>query len=750
MLANYTIAITNLVTNTTHDESSILYAHKSCKIKVAIVDNYSSTYRKIIRWNFGDGTIVKGTNAIHSYKLPGKYTISCTFYNIDGSPVENEITKSVIVKEAIPTQLSFLNPNEWKESYPISKNNKLGTLLVSISNNIISEPLVSVVRSWKDGNKENSYFDIKNEYYYHLKKYYTFLEKRLSHSIGSSFTQSILQPCNELSVQYIPLYGLYIKDKGKMRLETYYINYNNNEILSNKFNAIRINSKSELPEGSSLLGKVGILDIWYKNDYESENNLIFEFKKDTIKFENEPETSDFYLNIPPLGITTNTVKTNNEIIEAITSNGIFNTNYCEDTNIINVETYLRHNFYLNYSVEAYYSKFIKNDSIDGETTYNMLKCKTDLKNLSQSDAKTQCLVENIENKEYYSIYNITPKSPLGFKLYYNDLEEEYFSVSEVVELNSLILPAEKKTNINIDELLSVYMDHPMYEDATNLKTFLRDILKNKNMLSYSVSKGANILNDIVNYKTCHLDKLLSILKMLGEDVKYYDINSFDRVNELKEMIRILTMNYSDLFGNLLKKQYDIGFTATSKGKNVDAQLLATDVILVNENKEIIAIRRGSKILPLTTKTPYLILKDDFTLQSTLVSFAGIEAITLEDFSDQTPEWINQHQDFINNIVYAYKLDDYDEKWGWVLNLPIEYKDKTEKTLVIDTYYSFYLFNPIISSIRKYNFIDENTIPMSKIDKDEQITVEEWNDDYGFTYDCLMKILISILMFNDSN
>lgn len=749
MLANYTIAITNLVTNTAHTESSILYAHETCKIKVSISDNYSSTYRKIIRWDFGDGTIIKGTNATHFYKLPGKYIISCTFYTIDGSPIENKITKSVIVKEAVPTQLSFLNPEEWKDSYPISKNNKLGSLFVSLSNNIISEPQISVIRTWEN-NKENSYFDVKDEYYYHLKKYYTFLEKRLSHAIDSSFTQSILQPCNELTVEYIPLYGLYFNDNGIMRLKSYYINYNTIESISDRFNALRINSIAELPENASLLGKLGIIDIWYKNDYESKNNLVFEFKKDTIKFKNEPKTSDFYLNIPPLGVTIDTIFSEDNIIEAITSNGIFNTEYYNSNSEINIETYLRHNFYLNYTVEAYYSKFIKNDSINGEATYNMLKYETTLKDLSQSSEDTQCLVENIENKKYYSIYNITPKSRSGFNLYYNNLEKEYFSTDEVIELESLVLPSEKKTNINIDELLDVYMSHPMYEDAINLRTFLKDILKNKDMLSYSVSKGANILNDIVNYKTCHLDKFLSILTMLGENVKYYDINSFDRVNELKELVRILTMNYSELFGNVLKNQYDISFTATTKGRNVDAQLLPTDVILVNEDKDIIAIRRGSKILPLSTKTSFLILKDDFNLQSSLVSFAGIEPITMEDFSDQSNEWLAQHPEYLNNIVYAYKLDDYDEKWGWVLNLPIEYKNKTQKASIIDTYYSFYLFNPTITNIRKYNFIDENTIPLSKINKNEQITVDEWNDDYGFTYDCLMKILITILMLKDSN
>jgi hypothetical protein len=755
----YNIAVTNLITLTSLREGENLYAHDSCKIKVSIAannsSNYSENYRKIIRWNLGDGTIVRDVSAVHSYKYPGKYTISCTFYDIAGTPIENTATVDVIVKEPIPTQLEFLNPGSWKKNYPISKNNKLGTLFVTVSNLVSSEPEISVIRRWSKTKDEDSYFDIKNEHYYHLKKYYTFLEKQHTNAIDSSFNQSLLQPSESVKVSYIPIYGKYVKDGTSISLKSYYISRNTDDLLNERYNATRLNSIKNLPEDATLLGKVGYADIWYKNDNKSTNDLIFEFKNGTLKFKDEPISTEHYLNIPPLGITINTVSSSNNIIEALTSNGIFNTEYCNAlSNTINLETHLKHNLYYNYTVEAYQSKFILNDSINNEVSYSLLKDEDLILNdLSQSDTNTGCKVEIVESSNYYKTYNITPTEVGPIKLVYKN--EPYYTANSVIDLNSLVLPSEKKSNINIDELLDVYMDHPMYENATNLKTLFKDIFKNKDILSYITSKGVNIIDDSVNYKTCHLDKLLSILEMMDEKVKHYDIDSFDRINDLKEMIRIMTMNYSELFGNVLQNEYDIHITHSTKGKNVSDKLEPDDVVLVNEVREIIGIRRGSKIYPLITKTPYLIVKDDFTLETTLVNFAGIEPIGIEDCSDQDIAWIKKHPEFIGK-VYSYKLEDYDETWGWVLNLPGEYKDKTRKTLIIDTYYSFYIFNPISSNIRKYNFLDESTIPVYNVTDENgnnikrDISVEEWNALYGFTYDCLMKILTATLMLRNSN
>lgn len=113
MAVSYQISVTNLVTNK-ELTNNLLFAHESCKIKVTLKNDWKTLYRNTIRWDMGDGTIIKGTSATHYYKFPGKFRITCTLYNIDGSPVENSLYTDVIVKEVIPTELSFVDPASWK------------------------------------------------------------------------------------------------------------------------------------------------------------------------------------------------------------------------------------------------------------------------------------------------------------------------------------------------------------------------------------------------------------------------------------------------------------------------------------------------------------------------------------------------------------------------------------------------------------------------------------------------------------
>ena len=44
-------------------------------------------------------------------------------------------------------------------------------------------------------------------------------------------------------------------------------------------------------------------------------------------------------------------------------------------------------------------------------------------------------------------------------------------------------------------------------------------------------------------------------------------------------------------------------------------------------------------------------------------------------------------------------------------------------------------------IRKFNFLDEERIPKKN---GKQLSVKEWEEEFGFTYDCLMKVLSDTL------
>ena len=749
-MSNYSIKIQDTILNKELGDNDFIFNHPSHIIKVSINESYAETHRVDVRWDFGDGTIVETVNATHYYTLPGIYTISATLYSTNRELTNKKdivASKKIIVKELVPTELSFsLEPESWdkKKNLYISKNNKLGEIQISIGNNVVGEPKIAAIRKWDDNIKEANYFDIKKEPYYHLQRYYTFLEENYNTSIDkSTLTNGFLKPVNFYTPEYITLYGYIEKENSKIVTKFFTIKSNN---IARKINfkpyskidgtrnkdaiIIEVNSIKDLPAKCTPVGKIGFSNIWYKNDFESKNDLIFEIKKDTLKFINETDNKESYLNIPNIAFSFYTTS-NIDSFKALTSNGLLS-----DANVIDI--HLKHNFYQNYKVEGIYSQFIKNDKLNDIESYNMFKKDIDSSQLFLI-CDDKCLLNEEADKGYYKIYNFTPQESY-FTI--KDENKEIYKHGKLVNMENLVLPVEKSTNENLEDVLKVYMQHPMFENTVNLKTALKDILGNNNLFKYIITKGDNFINDNINIKTCYIDKLLSTFMMLDENINSYNIDSFTKIIELKELMRLLSMNYSTIFGNVIDDEYDIKIVPGYSGKNVSDQLSSSDKIYCDDKFNIIGIERDKEIFILSKATPFIIIKDNFTNKTYLGSFFNVPSFEYEDFETQGEEWNEKNKEFVKNVKYIYKIDDYNYQWGWSLNLPDEINHTANKAKFIDTYYSFYLFNPIKSQNRKYNFIDETTIPLDE--EGNQISVEEWNKDFGFTYDCLMKILVSYL------
>lgn len=756
----YTILAKDVLSGETISNNSFFFNHPSHKISLQIADkNYAKEFRNSVKWDFGDGTTIEAPSAEHYYKAPGHYTIKATLYTIDRTPINDKVLNlEIYVREMVPTEISFIEPDKWKEkssAYAISKNNKLGSLLITASSNVISSPRIKATRRWLEDKNENSYFDICKERYYHLKKYYTFLEEDESLSIDGKISDIILRPVELYSPNYIPIYGRVIFQNGKIELDAYIIDnyrYSSQDLIEFKpfdlsnsilgardknFKIKRVKNESSLPTGCIYIGKIAKVNVWYKNDYSSATNeLLFEIDKKTLQLEKEEALRESYFNIPPLGITINFKNNFNDetVIKVLTPNGLLSSADNVSSNF-HISTHLIHNFYKDYKVEAYYCNFIKNDEIGvNKITYNFLKDEQEkIDSLATINNKIE--IKTLEEAPYYKHYILTPRES-NFELLSGDNYTLYCH-GNLVSLKELTLPKEKTSKLDIDELLNTYMSHPMYENAVNLKNMLKCVFENKDSLKYIVSKGQNFINDQVNYKTCHLDKLLSILEMLNERVCQYEASAFNNVNELKELTRILSMNYSDLFGNLIIDNYDIKIFGSHRGKNVSDQLECGDIFLCNSQYEVIAIRRKNKILKLTEPSPFVIIKDDFSEKTHLGSFFEIETFEFEDFEDQDEIWKYNNKDLVSEVKYSYSLNNYSYKWGWALNLPDNFSNNISKDTIIDGFYTFYLFKPGKEKSRKYNFLDESTIPF---ENGEQISLENWEKDFGFTHDCIMKVL----------
>lgn len=752
--AKYTIIVKDKILGSTNRE--FIYNHPDDLIEVKLESNdYSNNHRSNIRWDFGDGTILEAPSAEHYYKTAGVYSITATLYSINNK-VENDIvlTKTVIVKELVPTELTFSDiENTWKNNIikPISKNSYLGEIQISLGSNVITLPKISAVRRWPTEVKEPSYFDVKDTPYYHLQRYYTFLEETKTPSNAALSASTIVKPVDAFTPEYVSLYGYLTNENGQVVLKAYIVDFQERSInfkpyktkegdRFENFSIEFLNSINRLPENAAEIGKIGFVNIWYKNDFPVINDLIFEIDKETLFFKNESGNDASYLNIPHLGFTLET-KNNNSNIElrkALTINGLYKESD-DDTNSLRVDKYLENNFYKDYTVEGIVGYFIQNDSVNDRVTWNLYKnIEIPLQSLTLS-ADANCEISIQSKEKYYVTYSFTPHTKFTLR----DNNRLIYSSKDIVNLDDIVLPTEKNSPEKLEDVLNVYMSHPMYQDKTNLKLFLTDVFSQNGLFQHLMNKSANFIDDYANVKTCYVDELLSIYSMLDEDINQYNIDSFAKVRELKELMRILSMNYTTLFGNIINDEYDISITHAYQGSNVNDNIGVSDTIYCDKKWNIIGIRKENTIYPLSEKTPFVIIKDNFSLKTHLGSFHNLISLEFDDFSDQSEKWKANNKDFISSIAHSFKIQDYDYTWGWSLNLPDEINNVANKDKIIENYYSFYLFNPAKTNKRKYNFLEESTIPLGS--DGQQLSVEEWNKKFGFTYDCLMKVLVDKLV-----
>ena len=739
----------NLFHSETPNENKVLekfiFPNSAFKIRVSVDDNSkndNSSYGLKNTWDFGDGTIVVSELAEHYYSQPGKYRITCQRYKIEN----NDIDKNEFYIEVKEPVFTALNLNKRADLYPFKATN-IGDLYGFVSSYFYKD--IRIVPSFIDTQDKNYYWDLHKKPYYHLSKYYTFLKK------DEGETEDLQMLYRLAPTEYYkPIYyNVYAYCTSKNYDITLYVLYDTNKNDGDDFckaiqnhitvcdnckitEILPIYDVESLPEYAQFIGKISKTPIWIKYDYQDDVTISFDFYEEDLIVRDDTGSAGSYINIPTTFYQLKNNISSKELKDCLSLNGLFANNFKNDEahNFI-VDSRLKENLYINKAASIYHAKYIKND----DEHLDMIKNEDIVISpiiIKQSDNNNIDNADIIEPKElpttekYYKIYNFTPSKKYLFIL---DNNGNLIFDKELVDLNEVIIPIEKNSNLDLDKLLSAYMQHPLFDETHNLYDFLKSIFGNKNMLAYAVSKGKHFLDDNINYKTCYLNSLLDILSMMGDDFNDYNINALNRSNELKELLRLLTMSYSDLFGAEIES-YDIKISSNYKGKNISDSIEINDLIICGEDYKIIGIYKNNKIYKLKNPTYYIVLHDLHTDNTSLLNFINIESHnTFVDDSLKIafPE--------IENF-YLYRIDEYDKAWGWNLLLPENVYDYNNKGENIERYYKFYLFNPEVTIERKYNFVDESTIPMKN---NKIISPEVWDND--FSTNCLMKVLTQTLL-----
>ena len=235
-------------------------------------------------------------------------------------------------------------------------------------------------------------------------------------------------------------------------------------------------------------------------------------------------------------------------------------------------------------------------------------------------------------------------------------EKSVKRVAELVKFNlkssgDILVPRERQSKINLGKILDVYMSHPMFRETDNLRQMMEAYLGN-GMLQGIVTNVDNFIDNTANVKTCYLANFISMLKMMGEDVTEFEKSSFDGVNDMKNFVRLLSMNHSDLVGHVIKEPYDISVSGESKGKHVGDEIYVTDTLLLNDEGKVVAVNRNGTTYNIDYSDGCdIIICDRYTNATKIANFSKKKGTS------------------------SLQIGEYNDSWDWNLLLPINYDTK---------------------------------------------------------------------------
>lgn len=824
---------------------------------------YQAKFRREVLWDFGDGTQKMGYSAQHSYKLPGRYKITCTFFDINRRAWTNLYCIYVVVKELIPTVLRFdeeLYPNDIVKSQIFCSKIERIARIEALNSNTVREPLtINAERVFSDEQHQKSYEQIGKNYeelpnltFKFMQRYWSFIKNTQTLYYNSDKVHSIyLTPSDTYQPRYTDIYAkFYFTPKGsiigdeqvledKIDVALYQVipykhidsnltkikilnpnqsilNFDDQEWIQIDVN--QVYTQQQLPSDVVYVGRRGFCDIFYKNDFVSnpvgDNNVgTYNLLRFIYNIENnitnEFVSSPTYTNMMPLMMKTRVTSTPVQDVKIGVSADGFLRDFENTVKSWYIDPFFHNGLYKGIDVDAYVFPFIPYEEsfyiegaddliIDinqsGYDTYNKMYYvpKDIIFNLQYSPI----LVPNKGNASYVNhglpdnsddetalqkfltdyIIGVHPwfyRVPLVLQDYIkirllirytntnnegnienNDIIIEKYNMKSS---DDIVIPRQLQSYQDVDKLLDVYMAHPMFQETKNIKDAMRAYL-GKGLLQQTTTSIDNFLDDTANIKTCYLKNLISILKMLGEDVTQFEDGSFDGVNDMKNFVRLLSMNHTDLVGHKVKEDYNIKVSNDARGKHVGEEIFVDDILSLNINDgqhlgKVTGVTKNSSSKALQVTIPNgvdLIVADKYTKETKIIKFYGM----MKKQENQTHTSI--------------QIRDYDPSWGWNLLLPTDNFNainvrirelqakindgrysrttrnkaaeevqslKKRKGDLISGYYRFFLLNPQRTERRIGNFI-ENAFISEEIENSE-----EWDKDWGVTHDIMMKIFM---------
>lgn len=811
---------------------------------------YQKKFRRQVLWDFGDGTKIQGYSAEHAYKKPGRYKITCTFFDINRRSWVNNYQIYVVVKQVLPTILRF-DELYTKKELKCSKIERVVRLQALNSNTVQQQLKIKCNRIFNQQQHKSNYEQIGKTFsqlpditFRFMEKYWNFLQSdsELFYNTQRVYSND-LSTSNLATPTYVNLYGRFFYDEqnDKLDLSLYQvIPYKNIDLnlttiklldpnksilqvqedgtpkqYTTIHNVTQLYITEQIPQGVFYLGRRGFCDIFYKNDFIGHDNVLnFIYDIQDFDVTGQSKTSVNYLNINPIGCIVKVIPNDVENVKIGLSCDGFLHQLGQDTFNTNknyyVDTYLYNTLYKGIDMDVYIFPYIcynqqfyiqGADDLVIDVNQGGIQPQSAMyyvpKDLSLSLSYVPILSKNQGNSSFVNhglsdalmdstllqqkvksyIIGINPwfyRVPIILQDYINIkfnvgikgtsvIINPFLTKFKLKSSHDIILPQRIKSYQDIDKLIDVYMSHPMFNQTDNLKDAFRSIFGG-GMLTKILTSSDYFIDDVSNVKTCYLSNFIATLKMLGQDVTQFEKNTFDGVNDVRDLVRVLSMNHSDLIGHLVVEQFDIEVKNDAKGKHVGDEIYVNDTLYLNvgtkENRGCVtAIRRANndKVFNISVQGGVnLIVNDRYTGESRIVKF---------------------YKDDNTQIPSSVKLGQYDSSWGWNLLLPDSFNNINEKIRqndkkilnvdgiysqsmitkfksenerlekmkaeLVSGYYRFFLLDDSREIYRNGNFLSRYYIT-------PQIqSVQQWDKEWGIRHDYLMKILLQNCFLNNN-
>lgn len=618
------ITVTNDITGKIISPKDILFTVEGSSITLSFSDSLIVTtsdldnegnpisyqifhkFDREILWDFGDGTTIKGLNASHSYKQPGTYSITCTCFDINGIPYQNNFpkaTQAVVVKDILNTATVFSDEYLLKVKNGLLTNIfagqtvEVGEILVTLDKAI--EKNVPIKTFVTNSNCTNIFDSTLKTPFQHLLPYNTFLT-----------------PENEPALSFMPNYKdvfvSFLVENDDIILDFYILDLNLSDIsekipiilnadIPYTYRTNYINSLDNIQDIKSFYtGKTGIVSIFYKDDLPSKNvNIFFALDQDYFPDSNILISKNI-INTVSIGTSLEIKKnklTGNEIIFYSTNGlttakntidsplydlSLTNNNfsfdrakYCgvESPFIIRIisnkenpyfikdlilsDVKVNSIFPLNSSLVTIYNTFTTETN---ELYTNLGSCFCSIIPGNETDnnlgsVTLEFLLEDYDNTSLKYELNINNLTYINFESFKNKDSKFYLN------------PEQNYIDYSAEEAWDVYKTHPLFEDIPILDNYMISILKNSNLLQNIINKGWNFVDDIGNINTCSIKNLISILDSIDLKIDLYNNENFSKPDIINQLLKIFSISHSRLIGTTLKIEDEFETFDNLPGKN---------------------------------------------------------------------------------------------------------------------------------------------------------------------------------------